>query len=320
MIHERVLFFGRNHGFEITLRSFARLAEAMGDLAHTIVQVIVSDDHHGEPDTLEALAEKAGLPWCAAPSNDVNAPAFVARLSALAPTLAITVQFPQLYQAPLRAITPRGCLNIHRGWPLRGGSIDERAILEGLRTYAVILHQVTDRIDAGPILASRSIEISDQEAGYSLAKKADAAGETLFVEAFLPLLGRQIPAGAPQKLSQTRYANKGAVPSMCDLREPAWRLERLARALEHPRKQGLRLLVGQQSVRLRRVEVRQGVGEPGVVLAAEQDDVELACGTGSLRILTGEVDGGQVSLQQLFQECGWGVGDNILTMPAAKAR
>ncbi len=319
-MRDRLLYFGRNHGFGITLRAFSRLVALLRGSSHSIVQVIVSDDHHGQPDTLESLAAAAGIPWCAAARNRVNAPEFVSRLAALNPTLTLTVQFPQLYEVPLRAVTPRGSLNVHRGWPLRGGSIDERAIVEGLSAYWVILHHVVDRIDAGPIVARRAIAISAQDTGWSLAEKADAAGEALVAEAVVPLLGLAVPAGTAQIVAQTRYANKGVIAPVCDLLRSADELDRLARAFDHPRKEGLALSIRRCLVRVNRLAVGLSSGLPGTILASGQSGVEIAAGTGS--VIIREVrrhDRKVVPLAQIIAEQKLGVGDTLLTQAAAGA-
>ena len=315
---DRLIFFGRNHGFGITLRAFSGLLTAMRGSKHRLVHVVVSDDHHGQPETLEALADAAGLPWSAASGNDVNAPAFVAHLRSLSPTLALTVQFPQLYRPALRAVTPRGCLNVHRGWPLRGGAIDERAIVGGLETYWVVLHHVIDRIDAGPIIARRAVAISNEETGHSLAAKADAAGEALVAKDFVRLLGAPIPAGNLQELSHTQYANKGTVAPICDLRQPAAYLERLARAFHHPRKNGLQLTVGRRQVRVDRIMCGEATGTPGTVLASGADGVTIAAGAGSLIIRNVRVESGVAPLAQVLKEQGLMVGECLLDVSAAE--
>lgn len=310
---ERLVFFGRNAGYGLTLSCFGELLRATRQGPHAIAATVVSDDHAGEADTLEALAQAAGVPVLRAAGNDVNAAEFVTRIRALEPTLGIVVQFPRIFSAELIAALGRDTLNLHRGWPLRGGAIDERAIAEELDRYALILHRIANRIDAGNILGLRDFPLAPDETGFSLAAKADRAATDLFAAGFLPLLGRPIPVGRVQDLSLTRYGNKDSLSDRLDLHREAAALERLIRAFHHPRKAGASLLLrwrGQEA--LLRLHPPASVGDgrgqsPGTLLALAGDAATFATGKGSLTLARAEPE----TPGSLLARWGVRVGDRL---------
>ncbi|MEO5336320.1 MAG: hypothetical protein H7841_05440 [Magnetospirillum sp. WYHS-4] len=288
---ERIVFFGRNAGYGLTLSCFRELVKATRQGPHAVAATVVSDDHHGEDGTLEDLAAGAGLPILRPSGNDVDAPEFVSQVRGLSPTLGVVVQFPRIFSPELVAALGRDVLNLHRGWPLRGGSIDERAIVQGLDRYGLILHRIAGRIDGGNILARRDFPLASDETGYSIAAKADRVATDLFVDSFLPLLGGPIPEGEVQDLARTSYGAKGCLSDRIDLDRAAGDIERLIRAFHHPRKQGAGLALrwrGQDA--LLRVQPPATIGDaggspPGTVLDIDGDAATFATGQGSLTLV-----------------------------------
>ena len=243
-MRDRIVFFGRDKHYGITLACYEELLRGLKSTEHELVLTVVTDDGSGEDGTLSGLAAASGLAWTKVPGNDVNGAGFLADLKRLAPSVCITVQFPMIYSPDLIGVPSRACLNVHRGWPLRGGSIDERAIFCRLDTYNVVLHHIDPGVDTGRIIDRVPVPVEPLEDGYSLVKKADEAGRRLFADSFLPLLGRAVPRGHEQKLDETSYGGKGSLSDRIDLAEPSAVTERRCRAFHHPRKHGAFLEMG----------------------------------------------------------------------------
>jgi len=237
-LRERLVFFGRNQGYGVTLRCYRALLRHLESEAHDLVLTVATDDGADEGQTLTSLAEAAGKAVVQLKGNDPNAPEFVDRLRNLEPTLCITVQYPRIFKRALLSVPERGHLNLHRGWPLRGGSIDERAIYFQLPTYHMILHKMVPSIDAGNILGTVAFPLDPEETGHSLVGKADEAGERLFLEVFLPLLGKPIADGDPQDLAETVYGPKNSLDPALDFSLDRETVARKCRAFHHPRKLG----------------------------------------------------------------------------------
>jgi len=314
---DKIVFFGRNKNYNITHLCYKELIKFIRDTQHEIVMTVISDDDHGDPDTLESLAENAGVPWTSPPSNDVNDPIFVKKLTELNPTIFITVQFPKIFKSEVLNIPKRGALNIHRGWPLRGGSIDERAIYYRASQYNVILHHMTPGIDTGNIIGKVGFELSDNEDGYSLVKKADEAGRKLFVKYFLPLIGYPLPFGEKQDLEMTTYGDKGSLSNKIDFSESSDNIERICRAFHHPRKLGAFIMVmGQKIYPIPPLKVipESSKENPGTILALTESSVVLATGDSKMALEKCHLgDKVPIHFGQFLIKKGFNVGDSLVS-------
>jgi methionyl-tRNA formyltransferase len=84
-------------------------------------------------------------------------------------------------------VAPSGCYNLHASLlpKYRGASPIETAIAEGEKQTGVTLMKVVPRMDAGPIIDSEEVEISEKDTGLILRNK--------IAKACLPLVERNIP-------------------------------------------------------------------------------------------------------------------------------
>ena len=314
-MNERILFFGRNKGYGVTLRCFGALLNHIRSTNHQIVMTVVTEDHPDDKGTLAAMADAARVPWRCVPGNDVNHPAFLRELALLQPTLCLTVQFPKIFGKPLRRVAGRACLNLHRGWPLRGGSIDERAIFYQITHYYLILHHMEDRIDAGKIIGKAGFPLRDDEDGYSLVAKADEAGENTLRASLLPHLGNVIPKGDVQRFDPNAYGAKGSLSHLLDWGKPAETIQRLSRAFHHPRKSGASLQVRRQTLYLTqpaRVLTSRGSASPGTLLQMRPSETVFATATRPLAIGACHLgDFRPFSLASYLQKQGLCEGDRL---------
>lgn len=236
---EKIIFFGRNKDFNITLLCYKELLRFIKKNDNLkLILTIISDDHHKEKGTLEALAKDSKLPFTFVKNNNVNNPEFVEKIKKLKPTIIITVQFPAIYKNELINTCSKACINLHKGWPLRGGATDERAIFYCFKKYYIIFHHITKGIDSGEIIFKSGFPISKNENGYTLSSKADKTGLKLFKKKFLPALKKgEIKKGKKQNLRKTFYAQKGSLENIINPNTlSAKEAERLVRAFNHPRK------------------------------------------------------------------------------------
>ena len=245
---ERVLFIGRNTQYRITEGAFLRLLEGVLGSPHRIVAVVhTDDDDRHYPNSLRKLGQEYDIQTVSFENNDINAPSSLDILRNFDATLFLVVQYPRIFDTAVIAIPSKACLNIHRGWPLRGGSIDQRAIYYKQTDYFVTLHRIDCGIDTGDILARQPVPIDWRiETGYSLDARVTEAGEKLIEDSLLPRLGTGDFIGIKQHRLETQYENKWKserkVISPDEINyEDA---ERLARALHHPREEGLVVKIG----------------------------------------------------------------------------
>lgn len=294
---EKIVFFGRNKNYKITQYCFVELLKYINKTHHEVVATVVSDDNHGAPDTLEAIAKRKCINWLSAESNDINDSAFITKLAGFKPTLFIVVQFPRIFGAQLLSLPKRGAFNIHRGWPLRGGSIDERAVYYKLPTYNVILHYLDLGIDTGNIVGKMGFQLSNREDGYSLVKKTDRIGRKVFCKYFLPLIGNFIPKGEKQNIEQTKYGVKGSISNKINLSKSSADIERLCRAFYHPRKSGALIKIMGQDIYLIppvKIILESTHKSPGTVLSLNKSAAILATGDSRIVVSKCHIGDGKV--------------------------
>jgi len=240
---ERILFIGRNNRYQITQAAFLKLIASLQDTDHQIVGVIHTDDSDENYQTsLRKLAAEHGIPTTSFPSNDINAAESINALQQFDATIFLVVQYPKIFKSDVISIPPKGCFNTHRGWPLRGGSIDQRAIYYKQSDYYVILHNIDEGIDTGEILGRERVELDWQtDTGYSLDTKVIDAGAKLMLDHFVPRLESGDFSGTSQSGMETQYENKWKkARKTVAAREIDFEdAKRLARALHHPREKGL---------------------------------------------------------------------------------
>lgn len=158
-------------------------------------------------------------------------------LAALQPDGVVMASFDQIVQGRTLAVPPHGWMNIHpSALPhYRGPEPVYWAIADGAATAGITLHRAVPRVDAGPILAARVVEVGPADTAGTLTRHLCAAGVEALPEAVAALMsdvtGTEVdvaqgsyrgPVGhrrleqAPSAVAAERMVRAG-VPNM-----PAW--------------------------------------------------------------------------------------------------
>ena len=124
---------------------------------------------------LARLCRRLGLPCRAVP--DANAPAFRAALAASRAELIVTFHFDQILAPATLAAVPLGGINVHPGaLPAQRGPVPTlHALLEPAPRFAVTLHRLVARIDAGPILAQQTLPLPPETTALEAARRLHLA-------------------------------------------------------------------------------------------------------------------------------------------------
>lgn len=179
-----------------------------------------------------------------------------------------------------------GCLNLHASllprW--RGAAPIQRAIMAGDRETGVMVMQMEEGLDTGPILLAERMPIAPDETAGSLHDKLARVGGPLMVRA-LAALSRGALTPTPQPEEGVTYAHKVTKEeSRIDWSRPAEELDRIVRGLT-PHPGAFFELAGADGkpVRLKVLRARpvEGSGTQGTVLR----DLTIACGQGALEVL-----------------------------------
>ncbi len=126
---------------------------------------------------------------------------------ALHPDLIVTAAFGQILPKELLEAPTFGCINVHASLlpELRGGAPIHYALIQGKEKTGVTIMYMAEKLDAGDILTSVEVPITDEDNVGTLHDKLSAAGADLLAETLPQLLeGRLIQK--PQKHEKATFA------------------------------------------------------------------------------------------------------------------
>jgi methionyl-tRNA formyltransferase len=240
---------------------------------------------------------------------DVNGRTSRDEIAATQPDVIVTAGFGQKLGAALLALPKLGCLNLHTSLlpRYRGASPVAAALRDGVTETGVTLFRMDEELDRGPVLASARLELKGDETADEVTEKLAALGADLLVRA-LPdyVAGRLEPV--PQDDAIATY-----VPRMSK-HDGVVRFDQAADAVRnHVR--AVTSWPGAQTAWQPRVKhdpvplvllatqvlATEGppvgphgqVPEPGTVLAAGAEGIDVACAPGVLRITVLKPAGGR---------------------------
>jgi methionyl-tRNA formyltransferase len=229
------------------------------------------------PPAVKVVAEELGLEVFQ--PEKIRAPDSVSRLRELAPELIVVAAYGQIIPATVLEVPPRGALNVHGSllprW--RGAAPVAHAILSGDRVTGVTIMQMDEQLDHGRILATAEVEVGPHEYADSLTERLADLGAGLLVDT----IGR-LDEIEPrqQEHDKATYARKlTREDGELDWTLDAADIDRRVRAFQPwP---GVTLPWENGRLKVLRGRMGAGRGQPGEMLAASPDGVEVACGSGS---------------------------------------
>lgn len=118
--------------------------------------------------------------------------------------LGVSINYWKIIEPALIAQPALGFINLHHSYnlSLRGRDMTTHAILNARDTgrwyHGTTLHYTDDGLDTGPIIASESCPITEQDTAWTLFQKTEAVGMTL-LKTWLPrLLRGRPPVASPE--------------------------------------------------------------------------------------------------------------------------
>jgi methionyl-tRNA formyltransferase len=217
-------------------------------------------------------------------------------LRALEPDLMIVVAYGLLLPQKVLDIPKHGCWNVHASllprW--RGAAPIQRAIEAGDARTGVCLMQMEKGLDTGPVLLSQAIDIGEQETGGQLHDRLSALGAQVLSDG-LGLLRADIhPVPQVQPEDGVTYAHKlDKSEARLDWSQPAHALANKVRAF-NPWPMAEAGVAGERLRLHGAIALDEAHGaEPGTLLRASRDGLDVACGAGVLRIRVLQREGGK---------------------------
>ena len=127
----------------------------------------------------------------------------------LSPDVVIVVAYGQIIPKNFLSIAKFGFINIHASllpkW--RGAAPIQRAIMNGDKKIGVSIMKIEEKLDSGPIVASKEIELNQNATHGEIEKKLSVIGANLLVENLKRLEGGDLKFTA-QVHSEATYAKK----------------------------------------------------------------------------------------------------------------
>jgi len=232
-----------------------------------------------EPGPVHAFAQAAKLP--------VRTPLSLkgaeeqAAFAALDLDAAIVVAYGLLLPKPVLDAPKLGCFNLHGSllprW--RGAAPIQRAVMAGDAETGVMLMQMEEGLDTGPVLMAEKVPVGRKTSG-ELATELSRLGADLMVRA-LGALERGAITPQPQATQGVTYAKKiFKDEARIDWSKSAGEIDCLIRGLA-PAPGAFTEIKGERLKILYAKPVTDR-GEPGEIIT---DDLTVACGEGALKLL-----------------------------------
>lgn len=283
----RILFLGTP---EFAVASLRRLID---DADHfEIAAVITQPDRPAgrkmqlKPSPVKEVATEHGLTVFTPES--VNTRDFREKVAALGAESAVVVAFGQILGQKFLDLFPRGCVNVHGSllprW--RGAAPIQRALMAGDQESGVALQMVVRKLDAGPVLGTRKVEITEETDAVQLHDELKALGADLIHLEYMDYLRGNL-SPVPQDESLVTVAPK------IEKGEARIRWDRPARdVFNHIR--GLAMgpfpytTRSGQPLKIHKTRVSDeagSLGAPGEVLSVDASSFRVACSQGALEVL-----------------------------------
>ena len=229
---------------------------------------------------------------------DPNTSEVIARVTACAPDFLFSFYYRSMLKPALLALPRRGALNMHGSLlpKYRGRAPVNWAVLHGERHTGATLHYMTDKPDAGDIVAQQGVPILPDETAADVLRKVAVAAE-IALDAALPALIAGTAPRVAQDLTQGSYFG-GRTPEdgRIDWSRNARQIHDLVRAVAPPYP-GAMTMIGGVPARILATRVIDDSASAPREPALDVGDgrITVRCGGGGiLAISTLEIDGAPV--------------------------
>jgi methionyl-tRNA formyltransferase len=207
------------------------------------------------------------------------------RFAGFGADVGVVVAYGQILPRAVLDAPAHGCLNLHASllprW--RGAAPIARAIMAGDPETGVMVMQMDQGLDTGPVAMAERVAIGPDMTAGELAERLSRLGADLMVRA-LAALSRGVLATRPQGEAGITYAKKlDKAETRIDWSRPAVEVHNHIHGLSPAPGAWFEVDLGKgpERVKVLRSTLAPGSGVPGTVL---DDRLAIACGSGAVRL------------------------------------
>ena len=235
-----------------------------------------------EPTPVKKVAQELGLP--VHEPKRIRDPEVVQQLRDYAPDVILVVAYAKLIPPVILELPKFGCINVHPSLlPKYRGAIPLQAsIMNGDSETGVCTFFMDEGYDTGDLILTTKTPLGPEETGEELSRRLATVGAQVLRDTVAALESGDCPR-TPQPAEAVGGYTKPLKKSdlLIDWTQPAERVKNFIRALAH--QPGAAARLDGQPIKLARVTVGEGSGEPGVVIGVEKGQGPVvACGEGAV--------------------------------------
>lgn len=264
---------------------------------HTAVGVVTQPDRprgRGQKTTdapVKARARAANIPVLQPVA--LKDPAFLSELASFNADLGVVAAYGRILPEAVIAMPRLGMINVHASLlpRYRGAAPVHRAVIAGDTETGVTIMRVVKALDAGPMLATVRRPIGPDETSVEVERDLAALGADLLVATI-----DRMASGGVREIEQDERAatyahrltkNEGLI----DWTKPAGDIHNLVRGL-HPWPHAYTFLNGNRIIVLRtRAASKFPDVDPGTIVSAQGDALDVAAGLGAVEVLELQPEG-----------------------------
>ena len=209
------------------------------------------------------------------------------------PDILVVVAYGKILPEYVLSYPKYGCINVHGSLlpKYRGASPVQTAIIEGESETGVTVMYMDKGMDTGDIILKETCKIEIDDDQTALFSRLEKVGCSALLKA-LSQIENGTAAREKQDDSKATYAHMlTAETGRIDWSKPAKAVHDLVRGT-YPWPSAF-AFIGGKKIKITKTETAEGEGEPGTVLSEDKTGLKVACGSGAVRILRLQAEGGK---------------------------
>ena len=231
------------------------------------------------------------------------------QLKKIQPDIIIVMAYGLLLPSKFLSLPKLGCINVHVSllprW--RGAAPIQHTLLNGDEVSGISIIKLENKLDAGPILFQKKIDLPNHINKDDLELKLTDLGCKSLIE-FLPSYFKNEISPKIQDETKVTYANKiNSNFRKIDFNKKSLDVFNQIRAYSH--NPGAWFLYKEHRIKLISVKINNNIGKPSTIL---NDKFEISCKDGSILPLLLQREGKKiVSIEEFIRGFNFSVGDQL---------